>query len=275
MIHLMKKNISLMALLILAAAVMLQLSGCKEGEDPGPDGNDGPDVEISNGILVDSEGFSLYFFTRDANGESACEGGCLSNWPIFHADDIELGAGLNSSDFGSIDRGGGEMQTTYKGWPLYYYAADSDAGDTNGDGVGTIWYVANPDYDLMIADAQLVGHDGENYLDDYTVGEGMTQYFTDAEGNTIYRYVNDTKDTNNYGNDATWPIFFVEIDQLPSGMNPDDFGQIDVSGEPQLTFKGWPLYYFGQDNTRGDNKGVSVPSPGVWPIINNSTMEAE
>ena len=57
-------------------------------------------------------------------------------------------------------------------------------------------------------------------------------------------------------------------------MNKDDFGMINVHGQDQLTYKGWPLYYFGQDSERGDNKGVSVPSPGVWPIINNATADA-
>ncbi len=280
MIHLMKKNVSLMAVLILAAAVMLQLSGCKESEDPGPDGNDGPDVEISNGILVDANGFSLYFFTRDASGESACEGGCLGNWPVFHAENIEVGTGLNSSDFGAIDRGGGEMQTTYKGWPLYYYAADGAAGATNGDGVGGVWYLAKPDYSIMFANAQLVGNDGKNYKSDYTEGDAETQYFVDAEGRTLYAFINDTHNQNNYtaadfSNNGSWPIFHTTIGTLPTGISASDFATIDVHGQSQLTFKGWPLYYFGGDAARGQNKGVSVPTPGVWPIVNNDTEAAQ
>ncbi len=33
------------------------------------------------------------------------------------------------------------MQTTYNGWPLYYFAEDAAAGDVNGQGVGDKWYV--------------------------------------------------------------------------------------------------------------------------------------
>ena len=37
------------------------------------------------------------------------------------------------------------MQVAYNGKPLYYYAADSKAGDTTGQGVGGKWYRGDPD----------------------------------------------------------------------------------------------------------------------------------
>ncbi|WP_425564114.1 hypothetical protein [Saccharothrix xinjiangensis] len=51
-------------------------------------------------------------------------------------------------------------------------------------------------------------------------------------------------------------------------------GSIQVYGKTQLVYRGWPLYYFGQDQQRGDTKGVSVPRPGVWPIVNQETITA-
>jgi predicted lipoprotein with Yx(FWY)xxD motif len=39
----------------------------------------------------------------------------------------------------------------------------------------------------------------------------------------------------------------------------------------QLTFKGHPLYNFGQDAKRCDTKRVSVPAPGVWPVLTLNT----
>ncbi len=227
-------------------------------------------------ILTDADGYPLYFFTNDADGTRHCNDGCLASWPIFHAGSVvlEAGSSLDMDDFGTIGEGA-NAQTTYKGWPLYYYAPDGE-GEVNGDGVGNIWYVAKPDYGIMIADAQLVGHDGKNYTSDYEEGEGITKYFTDAYGRTLYIFTNDEENTNNYteedfNNNATWPIFHVDIESLPSALNAEDFGEIDVFGEPQLTFKGWPVYYFGDDTERGDNKGVSYPAAGVWPIINNAT----
>lgn len=176
------------------------------------------------------------------------------------------------------------MQTTYKGWPLYYYSPTSDGikeapEETSGQGANSVWYVVKPTYSLMIANAQLVGLDGKNYKIDYTEGEERSTYFTDANGRTLYIFINDTQDTNNFtnedfSNDAFWPIFHVKIEDLPGNMNEEDFGEITVFGRPQLTYKGWPLYYFGQDQQRGENKGVSVPRPGVWPIVNLDTPDA-
>ena len=131
----------------------------------------------------------------------------------------------------------------------------------------------------MIADAQLIGNNGKNYKSDYTEGDGSTKYFVDGMGRTLYLFVNDAKDTNNFtkedfSNNGSWPIFYTEITNLPSGMNKEDFGEIMVHGQKQLTFKGWPVYYFGNDTNRGQNKGISVPTPGIWPIMNNTTLPA-
>jgi predicted lipoprotein with Yx(FWY)xxD motif len=51
---------------------------------------------------------------------------------------------VNVSDFGSMTLSDGTMVTTYKGYPLYYYASDTKRGDTNGQGFKNVWYVVNP-----------------------------------------------------------------------------------------------------------------------------------
>ncbi|MCG2462991.1 hypothetical protein K8352_19715, partial [Flavobacteriaceae bacterium F89] len=132
---------------------------------------------------------------------------------------------------------------------------------------------AKPDYSLMYVRSQLVGHDGKNYKDDYTEGDGATSYITDIAGRTLYTFINDTKDTNSFtkpdfSNDAVWPVAEIDLDKIPSILDDTDFGSIDVYGKTQITYKGWPLYYFGQDADRGDNKGISFPAPGIWPIAN-------
>ena len=54
---------------------------------------------------------------------------------------------------------------------------------------------------------------------------------------------------------------------MPTTLDASFFSVIDVHGRKQLTYKGWPLYYFGADaQIRGNTKGVSVPSPGIWPV---------
>jgi len=44
----------------------------------------------------------------------------------------------------SFDRGGGVMQSAWKGHPLYLFATDKQPGDVKGDKVGNVWFVVNP-----------------------------------------------------------------------------------------------------------------------------------
>lgn len=283
----MKKSI----FLVLIFVVSLYSCSSDDDSNPQPDPNPGSEANAvqlaSNGtfgnILTDAEGKSLYFFSRDTKGQSACLDGCKDAWPIFYAENLTFDDGLLAADFGEITRTDGEKQTTYKGWPLYYFANDNAAGDTNGDRVGDNWYIAKPDYSIMYAQAQLVGKDAEgnliNFKSDYTPGDELTFYMTNSTGRTIYIFTRDTKDDNNFtaedfSNNAVWPVFHFDIDKLPSILDASDFGTIDVFGTKQLTYKGWPLYYFGQDTERGDNFGINFPAPGVWPIVNVDTEAA-
>ena len=270
---------------ICLAIITLTIASCNDSEETNEllienttDVGLALDNQLGN-ILVDDEGKSLYFFSKDTKETSNCLDGCLSNWPVFYKQDLVVGTGLEADDFGVITRTDGTKQTTYKNWPLYYFANDTNAGDTNGEAVGGVWFIAKPDYSIMYANAQLVGNDGNNYLGDYTLGDGATSYFVSINGRTMYTFVNDTKDKNNFtneafSNNAVWPIVQITLDQIPSTLNSEDFGTIDVFGRTQLTYKGWPLYYFVQDTARGDNKGISVPNPGVWPIVNKGIAPA-
>ena len=222
--------------LVLFVAVFL-LQSCSSDNDPDPIVIDDPQqmddpepvvnaVKLADNstfgkILTDADGMSLYFFSLDTKDTSECLDGCLDAWPVFYEETITVDTGLNTSDFATIDRTDGAKQTTYKGWPLYYFANDGAAGDTLGDDVNNVWYIAKPDYSLMYVRTQLVGHDGLNYLEDYTEGEGSTSYITDIDGNTLYIFINDTKDTNNFtnpdfSNDAVWPIAEITLDKIPS-----------------------------------------------------------
>ncbi len=235
-------------------------------------------------ILTDKDGKTLYFFSNDYKGLSSCTNGCLDAWPIFYTDNITIDESLSSSDFGVITRADGQKQNTYKGWPLYYYKNDTAPGQTNGDKVANIWYVAKPDYTVMYVSAQLVGHDGKNYTTSnnastYTENTGDTFYLTDSYGKTLYRFINDTSGTNNFtaadlSNNNVWPIAELGKMKVPSILDVSDFSTISVHGKTQLTYKGWPIYYFGQDTMRGDNKGISFPAPNVWPILNTETSLA-
>lgn len=275
------------ALVVLIATTFFV--GCSSDNDRGTP----PTVEVKKDIslstsatlgsyLSDKDGRSLYFFATDANGQASCTGGCETVWPAFNVDNLtadKLGAGLTLSDFSTITTTSGKKQLTYKGWPLYYYAPSvngtnttESAGATTGDGVGGVWFIAKPDYSIMIVRSQLKGHDQKNYKSDYTLGDGLTTYFTDAKGITLYTFKNDNFKKNNFtkadfSNNAVWPIYETDKMVVPSILDKSKFSVITVFGKSQLTYNGWPLYYFGQDaNVRGANKGISFPSPGVWPV---------
>ena len=266
--------------------MLLIMAACSKNDNPS-----GPPVAQNNvllssnanfgSILTDSLGKSLYFFSIDADGNSGCSGGCVTNWPIFYEENLSLANGLDDSDFATITRTDGQKQTTYKGWPLYYFAGDSKAGEVNGDKVGDVWFVAKPDYTVMVAKTQLVGKDGVNYDSTSTPGTSATTYLTDDRGRTLYSYSPDSFNVNkwtkaDFSNDAFWPLFQgTEVKSVPSVLSKADFATIDVFGKTQYTYKGWPMYYFGGDAlTRGKTLGVSVPVPGVWPVFLQSSPEA-
>jgi len=274
------------ACIFLSLGVTFAVAACKKDNSSNSTPEAKPGVQLSTNaqygkILTDSAGNTLYFFTIDADGSSGCTGGCLTAWPIFHTSSSKLGEGLDASDFATITRSDGKPQTTYKGWPLYYFQNDVTKGDVKGEAVGDIWFVAKPDYTVMLANKQLHGHDGKDYTSDYQEGTEVTQYITDDRGRTLYSFSHDKFKKNAFtkadlSNNAVWPIDTLRaIGAVPSILDRSKFDTVMLFGKVQLSYDGWPLYYFGQDNqTRGNNKGISFPAPGIWPIVNGTTTVA-
>jgi len=94
--------------------------------------------------LVDAKGMTLYWFKKDSPGKSACAGPCVEKWPIYFRDAVAAGEGTKPEDFGTITREDGKKQTTFRGYPLYYWMGDKSKGDTSGQGVGNVWSVIDP-----------------------------------------------------------------------------------------------------------------------------------
>ena len=94
-----------------------------------------------------ANGHTLYTFDKDTTpGQSACTSdACASKWPALTVTGTPTaGAGVGGA-LATFDRGGGTLQVTYNGKPLYFYAPDANAGDTGGDGFGGgIWHAAKP-----------------------------------------------------------------------------------------------------------------------------------
>ena len=97
-------------------------------------------------IVVDDKGMTVYVFDNDTqgSGQSSCAGQCLANWPPVTADKAPSLDGV-TGDVDTITATDGSTQVTLDGWPLYYFAGDSAAGDTNGQAVSNIWWVVGAD----------------------------------------------------------------------------------------------------------------------------------
>jgi predicted lipoprotein with Yx(FWY)xxD motif len=98
--------------------------------------------------LVDSEGFTLYYFEKDKRGESACYGACAKTWPpLATGGGPKATGGAMAAKLGTTKRSDGTVQVTYAGWPLYTYEADRKPGEANGadvDSFGAEWYALHP-----------------------------------------------------------------------------------------------------------------------------------
>jgi predicted lipoprotein with Yx(FWY)xxD motif len=91
--------------------------------------------------LADGSGKTLYYYKSDVqnSGVSACTGGCAAVWPPFYTATVTVPKTLNASLFGTTSSG--TKQTTYNGYPLYYYAGDSNAGQINGQNLQNFFVV--------------------------------------------------------------------------------------------------------------------------------------
>ncbi len=87
-------------------------------------------------VLVDAQGRTLYRFGADMGTMSACSDACARNWPpLVASGTATVGHGAKASLLGVNTRSDGRQQVTYNGHPLYRFAGDRKAGDTNGQNV--------------------------------------------------------------------------------------------------------------------------------------------
>jgi predicted lipoprotein with Yx(FWY)xxD motif len=96
-------------------------------------------------FLVDAKGRALYLWVADHGKTSTCSGACAQAWPpLITKDKPQASGSAKSSLLGTTKRSDGTLEVTYAGHPLYYYAGDSQPGQTNGqgsDGFGADWWV--------------------------------------------------------------------------------------------------------------------------------------
>ena len=147
----------------LLAALTLVVAACGDGDEPSGSAATAPPATTAaqqegaitvavassqlGDILVDAEGRTLYAFTRDKGDQSACSGQCAANWPALTGT-ATAGTGVQASLLSTALQANGDTQVTYGGRPLYYFAGDAKPGDTNGQGVGDVWFALTADGEL-------------------------------------------------------------------------------------------------------------------------------
>ncbi len=243
-------------------------------------------------VLTDSEGFTLYRFDKDTPNppKSNCEGDCAKTWPVVAAGDAKAAPGTDATLLGEVTRADGSKQLTIDGWPMYRYAKDTKAGDTNGQGVGGTWFASAPD-----GKKAAPGAAGGGGGDDYEAGEGgeggeeaggdavekaglsvrndpkLGEIVVDKNGMTVYRFEKDSawpmKTACTGACLEKWPVVEpVEKNSIDAAILKKGFVTFDrPDGIKQQTIDCWPIYTFSGDSKPGDTNGQGVG--GTWYAV--------
>ena len=205
-------------------------------------------------FLVGPDGLTLYMFTHDPLGESACYDQCATAWPALTVDSADMVTAADGipGELGSTERTDGTIQATYNGMPLYYWKDDAAPGDTLGQGRGKVWWVMPP------ATVYAFRH-----------GD-VAPMLVGPTGMTLYLYEKDTDGTSTCYDQCAdnWPPLTVDsADAIVPGPNLiGAWGTTErTDGALQVTYNNAPLYYFAQDQQRGDMLGEGKGD--VWYTI--------
>lgn len=236
-----------------------------------------PTVELGDNttlgkILTANGGLTLYRFLNDEKNKSNCNGGCAAVWPPLLVDEgVTPGAGAGvSGELGTITREDGTRQVTYNGLPLYFFAGnataapDTQPGDTNGQGIGGVWFIVK-------AETRFV--DNEPVELAFRKAGDLGRILTANDGFTLYQFLKDTgsESTCYDGCAAVWPPLLVGKNVEPTAAH-GVHGELGITvrrdGSRQVTFEGIPLYFFAgnasapADAKPGDTNGQGIG--GVW-----------
>ena len=211
-------------------------------------------------IIVDGRGATLYLFTEDDRNQSSCADRCAETWPpLLTPGEPSADEGVTSGALGLITRADGSKQVTYNGWPLYHFAGDEKAGDAEGQSSGGVWFVVS-----------VFGGPKQNRAAVKTSENSeLGIILTDASGRTLYLFTVDERDKSNClgGCAVAWPPMLTIGDPT---AGPDIAGERLTSitrsdGSQQVTYNGWPLYYYAPDRGPGDARGQN--SGSLWYAI--------
>lgn len=96
-------------------------------------------------ILTNTKGMTLYYRTSDTT-TSVCSGGCAQDWPplLFSGSGTPASTGQLPGTLSVVKDANG-TQVAYQGHPLYTFESDTAPGQTKGEKVAGVWFVATTD----------------------------------------------------------------------------------------------------------------------------------
>lgn len=114
---------------------------------------------------------------------------------------------------------------------------------------------------------------GKNAVVDVASNAAQGKFLVDGAGMTLYMFAPDKKsDSTCYDNCAkAWPPLLTDtgkVDAKSSELTASMFGTTKrKEGTTQVTFNGWPLYYFVNDKKAGDVNGQGSEAFGAWWVM--------
>ena len=211
-------------------------------------------------ILTDDAGRTLYLFTGDTRNISNCNDQCAVTWPpLLTSGDPTAAVPVDGTRLRMISRQDGSLQVTYNGWPLYHFSEDLRPGDTNGQNSGNAWFVVSTAGGPIQNNAAVM----------VSVNSELGTVLTDVSGRTVYLFTVDERNASNCSRDCAvaWPpLLTVGEPRAGEGVASHLIATIDRGdGTTQVTYNGWPLYYFAPDEKPGDVTGQNVAD--IWFVV--------
>lgn len=104
--------------------------------------------------------------------------------------------------------------------------------------------------------------------------EPYGQYLADQSGMALYMFTADTQGEKSACSDdcaAAWPPYFTTGEPMAGdeAVKADQLGTLQrEDGTMQVTYNGWPLYYFVRDDAAGATNGQDVEGfGGEWYLV--------
>jgi predicted lipoprotein with Yx(FWY)xxD motif len=256
------------------------------------------EVGAFGSILVGEDGRTLYAFTKDVDGQSTCVDACAAAWPaVTVTDGFAPPTGVEPALVSTVDRPDGSKQLKVGKWPLYYYAGDGAKGETNGQGVGGVWFVVKADGTLIKGEAAAAPAEPSTSAEApaETEAEAETEaasppaepagpvvalgavgnlgeVMVGANGHTLYAFTDDPeKQTTCFDACAkAWPPLTVPDDfTISPDLQASGATTIDrPDGTKQLVMGKWALYYYAGDGAPGEANGQGLN--GKWFAVDGN-----